>query len=101
MARRVTIELKPEQSRFLDQERSRLLTQHKLRVSNQDIIRTLIEQHRLRVMQAAEEDKAYLWYYERLKEHERDTAAAGATSATRTAEDGSRRGAQGRPPKRW
>jgi len=98
--RRISLELKPELSRFMQQERSRLKTQYGLNVTNHDIIRTLLEQHRLRVMNAAEEDKAMLWYYQKLEDLERDTATAAARAAE-TAPDAPRRRPPGRPPKKW
>lgn len=98
--RRVVIDLKPELSRFLEQERSRIRTQYGLRVSGPDIIRALLEQHRLRVMNAAEEDSALLWYYQRLKEREIDSAAS-PTSTSGAPQDAPGRRPPGRPPKKW
>lgn len=67
MTRRITLDLNPDHSRFLSQEKSRLRIQYGLKVNEQDILRTLVEQHRLRVLHSAEEDESIIWYYENLR----------------------------------
>jgi hypothetical protein len=66
---------------FLDQETKRILYQHGIVVTKAEIIRTLIAEHRIRVMQAASEDEALLWFYHRMEERENELV----DSATRAA----------------
>lgn len=97
--RRIVIELKGELSRFLEQEKSRLRTQYGLVVSNPDIVRVLLEQHRLRVVSAAGEDEAILWYHQKLKEREIDSSPSSTDAAIAT--EDTPKGARGRKPKKW
>ena len=77
----MSVILPTELSLFLGQEKTRFSIQHGIQVTEQDIIRTLLEQHRLRVYQAASEDEALLWYYQNWENREYDITTAATKSA--------------------
>ena len=78
MGRNVLLHLTPELSRFLSQEQSRLKSTYGIKVTDREILCTLLELHRLRVMSEAEERDSLLWYYDRVIRDDR------APKATRT-----------------
>jgi hypothetical protein len=79
--RKIIVELNQDMSLFLTQERSRLYTQYGLRVTPSDILKTLLYQHKMRIIQAVEEDESLLWYHDKLKERERDRTTEAAFAA--------------------
>jgi hypothetical protein len=55
-------------ARFLSQEQKRLRTQYGIKLSQGEIVEVLIEQHKLRFIQVAEEDPdSLIWFYRNLK----------------------------------
>lgn len=82
MSRNIVIELDPDTSRFLNQEKSRLYTQYNIKVTPKDIILTLLRQHKLRVLSEADETEAMLWYYDIMKAQDEYTNAPGTAETT-------------------
>jgi hypothetical protein len=69
----VSVYLTSDQLLLLDQERNRLRSEYGLIASHNDIIRTLIELHRLRLQGAASDVVgARLWMYEYLRHEDED-----------------------------
>lgn len=84
MGRKITLDLNPELSRFLSQEQSRLQSTYGIKVTDKEILYTLIELHRLRVMSEAEERDSLLWYYDRVIRDDNAPKAARTPQSSRT-----------------
>lgn len=81
MKRTIAVSLEPHLTRVLSQEKVRLRREYGLTLSSKDIIAALIEQHRLRMLDVADDENAELWYYQHLRNQLDDIATETSITA--------------------
>lgn len=67
--RKLIIQLTRGQSQLIDQERQRLKDEYGLKVSGNEFVQALIEQHRLKLkMMASNDPDSVHWFYKQMAE---------------------------------